>query len=174
MSGGGEMKAKGKREESGLSGLALALQNASPRAKGHRARGVPHLSQLGRWPLARRRGAVKWKRKGSGLPGLALAFQHATSRAKGHRARGIPIYPNLGVGLWRGGVGVVPCSSQRRLRGLPSAALCRASPFPNERDWDSPPRPAERVAMSVPPSCPVCPHARLGGRLLRCVRLHPR
>ena len=33
LSGGGEMKAKGKREESGLPGLAIALQNASPAPK---------------------------------------------------------------------------------------------------------------------------------------------
>ena len=35
-------------------------------------------------------------------PSLRFAPAHF---AKGHRARGVPVYPNLGVGLWRGGVG---------------------------------------------------------------------
>ena len=54
--------------------------------------------------------------------------------------------------------------------GLAAGRVVR-SRSSNERDWDFHPRPTERVALNVPPSCLAYPRARWGGRHLRCVRL---
>ena len=69
-------------------------------------------------------------------------------------AVGYPRYRSALLGAARlVGVGSCLAFPNDGSAAFPSAALCRASPFPNERDWDSPPRPAERVAMSVLPLC---------------------
>ena len=91
--------------------------------------------------------------------GAAFAlYNGSTSRSprRGACARRVPtcgLNCRLPLGAARrGGVGVEVCFAFPNdvPAAFPLAALVRASPFPNERDWDSPPRPAELVVPLLP------------------------
>ena len=93
---GGEMKAKGKR--------TFGARNRTSNAR--EKRGLPPARGLLRLCFA--------KRPSVGLPSLTLGT------TMGDVARRVPDEPLIVRSpVGRGGVGVVPCSSQRRLLGLP-------------------------------------------------------
>ena len=179
MSGGGEMKAKGKREESGLSGLALALQTTEKEEISPR-RAAPDGSSCEKHPRIRPKLVVDPSGAARRRLGLAFAIQKrlcnsASPAPRGECESGPQSRLNCALPLgaarrrWRlvvpcssqrwlcrvplGGVGVVPCSFQRRLRGLPTPAP----------DWF--------VPCSSQKLLPLCHRARVA--VLRCVRLAP-
>ena len=128
--------------------------------------------------------------------GLAFAIQkrlyNSASPAGpcGRLRRAFGTFPPLRFGAFRRGANAIVIPKQGRIMRCTPASAPFGSPsargyprrggvgscfaFPNGGSWDFHPRPAERVALSVPPSCLDCPCARRSGRLLRCVRLHPR